>query len=105
MITLTEDALPAADAFAAEGSGPGTEAGAAEDDGLLATFSTRLHCRKPMQRVDRERVSLDMALHVDGSHPIRLPKGPAADDVITYRCMCGFTMDAPSAAVELAAAS
>lgn len=105
MITLKEDALAAANAYAAAGSRAGTEAGAAEDGGLLATFSTRLHCRKPMQRVDRERLPLDKALHVDGSRPGRLPKGPAADDVVTYRCMCGFTMDAPSVAMALAAAS
>lgn len=103
MITLEEDVFAAATAIAAEGNGAGKVAWATVDDGLLATFSTRLHCRKPMQRVDRRRVPLDKALHVDG--PRRMPKGPAAEDMITYRCVCGFAMDAPSVAMGLAAAS
>lgn len=105
MITLEEDvrranAFPLDRTKGALGSTDGT------DSALLATLSSRLHCRTPMKRLVREELATQEPPRLDGRcTTVRTPKDPAPDGVDTYRCMCGFTMDAPSLAVDFAAAS
>ncbi|MFC9350270.1 hypothetical protein [Arthrobacter sp. NPDC057013] len=99
MITLDEDAvtpagLPALDLTDAR-HGTGTSGS------LLAGPGTPQHCRRPMQRLDQE-FSLEMAIRVDGERLIRSVKAVGAADAVTYRCMCGFTMDVPAPGMDRA---
>jgi hypothetical protein len=103
MITRDDNALTDPDARAAEWTGIG-EAGASADHGLLATLSSRVHCRAPMQPVDPEELSVRQPVHVDGNSAPRPGKVPVPAEVATYRCACGFTIDAPSLAWGYAAA-
>lgn len=94
MIALDEDTLTPADQLGqlAEAS---LEAGAALDGSLLAARGAPQHCRRPMKRLDQE-FSLEMAIRVDGQRLIRSMKTVGASDAVTYRCMCGFTLDVPA---------
>jgi hypothetical protein len=102
MITLEDEPLKAPDALALHPTaGPNdTDAATDTDRGLLRTFSSRLHCRTPMKRVDLEELSVRQPIRVEGNSVIRGRKGPAPEGMVTYRCACGFTMDAPLIAME-----
>lgn len=65
------------------------------DMGLLLTLSSRMHCRAPMQRVDPEELPVRLPVHVDGTTVGPVGTGPVSEHVETYRCVCGFTIDAP----------
>ncbi|MFE5836892.1 hypothetical protein [Arthrobacter sp. NPDC056493] len=95
MITLDEDALVPTTRSAPELTGAGQDAGAATDGVLLAPTGTPRHCRRPMKRLDQE-FSLEMAIRVEGQRLIRSVKAVGAADAVTYRCMCGFTIDVPT---------
>jgi hypothetical protein len=91
---------------------PGTAAGPADetlsalDTGLMATFNTRLHCRRPMQIVDPNEVSPREPLQVGGlSDFAELTEPAPAVRPITYRCQCGFTMDEAAVVSDYAVAS
>jgi hypothetical protein len=101
MITLDEDALTPAALPAHELAGSGLATGAAADGSLLAPTGTPQHCRRPMKRLDQE-FSLEMAIRVDGQRLIRSVKAVGAADAVTYRCMCGFTMDVPAPGMDRA---
>lgn len=106
MITLEEEALQTTNVLSPDWTGIVHDAGAATDGALLATLNSRLHCRTPMKRMDREEPAAREPIQLDGRRTtIRSEKSPAPDEVATYRCMCGFTMDAPSTAVYYAVAS
>ena len=94
MITLDEDALMPAAQSAGE-LGSDLDAGAATDGSLLAATGTPRHCRRSMKRLDQE-FSLEMAIRVDGQRLIRSMKAVGTPDAVTYRCMCGFTIDVPA---------
>ena len=81
MITFEEEKLQAADTLSPHWPNHANGTGAVADSALMATLASRLHCRTPMKRLDRQ------------------------EGIATYRCMCGFTMDDPSLAVDYAAAS
>jgi len=100
MITLDEDALMPAAQSAGQLTDIGLETGAAFDGSLLATGAPR-HCRRPMKRLDQE-FSLEMAIRVDGQRLIRSMKAVGAADAVTYRCMCGFTLDVPAPGMKRA---
>jgi hypothetical protein len=115
MITLEErpDAvakiLPAgadpADAGLVSIAGTALDAGTILDAGLLRTLSSRLHCRRPMELVDPDEVSPLQPLQV-GGQSISTGRGrQAAERPVTYRCQCGFTMDAEASVQEFASAS
>lgn len=75
------------------------------DSALLVTLSSRIHCRTPMKRMDRTESALRGSVRFDAPYGSgRLEKNPAPDGVATYRCMCGFTMDAPAVSLDYAAA-
>ena len=95
MITLDEDALMPAARPSGELTGAGLDAGTAADGSLLAATGTPRHCRRPMKRLDQE-FSLEMAIRVDGQRLIRSVKAVGAADAVTFRCMCGFTIDVPA---------
>ncbi|MFP3462639.1 hypothetical protein R5O87_17495 [Arthrobacter globiformis] len=101
MITLDEDALLTAGRPALEDRGAGQDAGTATDGSLPAATGTPRHCRRPMKRLDQE-FSLEMAIRVDGQRLIRSVKAVGAADAVTYRCMCGFTMDVPAPGMDRA---
>lgn len=87
-------------------AGPGDESLSALDTGLMATFSTRLHCRRPMQIVDPNEVSPREPLLVGGIADFAELTEPApAHRPVTYRCQCGFTMDEAAVVSDYAAAS
>ncbi|MGN7251558.1 MULTISPECIES: hypothetical protein [unclassified Arthrobacter] len=94
MITLNEDALLAAARPAGEPTGASLDAGAATDSLPAATGIPR-HCRRSMKRLDQE-FSLEMAIRVEGQRLIRSMKAVGTADAVTYRCMCGFTIDVPA---------
>ena len=98
MITLDEDALTPAVRPARD---LGLETGTAADGSLLAPTGTPQHCRRPMKRLDQE-FSLEMAIRVEGQRLIRSVKAVGAADAVTYRCMCGFTMDVPAPGMDRA---
>ena len=76
------------------------------DTGLMATFSTRLHCRRPMQIVDPDEVSPRQPLQVGGfSDVAELTEASPAERPVTYRCQCGFTMDEAAVVSDYAVAS
>jgi hypothetical protein len=106
MITL--EGRPAATATTVRARWTGADAQPADetlsalDTGLMATFSTRLHCRRPMEIVDPNELSPRQPLHVGGLSEARLAPTEAP---ITYRCQCGFTMDEASAVRDYAVAS
>jgi hypothetical protein len=95
MITLDEDALMPAAQPAGQVTDASLETGADLDGSLLAARGTPRHCRRPMKRLDQE-FSLEMAIKVDGQRLIRSMKTVGAADAVTYRCMCGFTLDVPA---------
>jgi hypothetical protein len=95
MITLHEDALIPAAQPAEELTGSSLDAGTAPEGSLLAATGTPRHCRRPMKRLDQE-FPLEMAIRVDGQRLIRSMKAVGAADAVTYRCMCGFTIDVPA---------
>ncbi|RAM39161.1 hypothetical protein [Arthrobacter globiformis] len=96
MITLDEDALMPAAQSAGERTGSSLDTGAATDSSLLsAGTGTPRHCRRSMKRLDQE-FSLEMAIRVDGQRLIRSMKAVGTADAVTYRCMCGFTIDVPA---------
>lgn len=81
------------------------DAGTFLDAGLQRTLSSRLHCRRPMELVDPDAVSPLQPLQV-GGHSTGTGAGPAtAERPVTYRCQCGFTMDADAFAQEFASAN
>lgn len=87
-------------------AGPAEETLSALDTGLMATFSTRLHCRRPMQIVDPNEVSPREPLQVGGlSDFAELTEPAPAERPVTYRCQCGFTMDEAAVVSDYAAAS
>jgi hypothetical protein len=104
MITLDEDALIPAAQPAGQLTDASPDAGTATDGSLLAATGTPRHCRRPMKRLDQE-FSLEMAIRVDGQRLIRSVKTVGAADAVTYRCMCGFTMDVPAPGMVRAAAN
>lgn len=76
------------------------------EDMLQTTLGSLLHCRTPMKRMDPEEPAAREPVQLDGRRaPIVAGRNPAPDEVATYRCMCGFTMDAPPAARDYAIAS
>lgn len=76
------------------------------EDVLQTTLGSLLHCRTPMKRMDPEELAARAPVQLDGRcTTIGAGKNPAPDEVATYRCMCGFTMDAPSVARDYAIAS
>jgi hypothetical protein len=99
MITLDEDALTPAAQPARELKDACHDAG--NSGSLPATTGTPQHCRRPMKRLDQE-FSLEMAIQVDGERLIRSVKAVGAADAVTYRCMCGFTMDVPAPGMDRA---
>src|SRR5688500_12560672 len=105
MITLNErpDAtkMTARAGWAGAAAGLGDETLSALDTGLMTTFSSRVHCRRPMELVDPNEVSPRQPLHVDG---LSLAQPAPAEQPVTYRCQCGFTMD-EAAVRDYAAAS
>jgi hypothetical protein len=85
---------------------PAEETLSALDTGLMATFSTRLHCRRPMQMVDPNEVSPREPLQVGGlSDFAELTEPAPAERPVTYRCQCGFTMDEAALVSDYAVAS
>ncbi|WP_314194126.1 hypothetical protein [uncultured Arthrobacter sp.] len=95
MITLHEDALIPAAQPAGELAGSSLDAWTAAEASLLAATGTPRHCRRPMKRLDQE-FPLETAIRVDGQRLIRSMKAVGAADAVTYRCMCGFTIDVPA---------
>jgi hypothetical protein len=104
MITLDEDALTPAAQAADPWTGATPDAGTATSGTLLGATGVPQHCRRPMKRLDQE-FSLEMAIRVDGQRLIRSVKAVSAADAVTYRCMCGFTMDVPAPGMGRAAAN
>lgn len=106
MVTLQDDALLTAGPYPPDRAEILDEADTAPDSALLATLGSRLHCRTPMKRLDGgERATGGPApLEVQGT-AIRPGKGPGSPGMATYRCRCGFTMDAPSTGPDRAAAN
>ena len=99
MITLDDDVLTPAAQPAGQLTVGGLET--ASDGSLLATTGAPRHCRRPMKRLDQE-FSLEMAIRVDGQRLIRSMKAVGAADAVTYRCMCGFTIDVPAPGMKRA---
>jgi hypothetical protein len=95
MITLDKDALMPAAQSAGERTGSSLDTGTATDSSLLSATGTPRHCRRSMKRLDQE-FSLEMAIRVDGQRLIRSMKAVGTADAVTYRCMCGFTIDVPA---------
>ncbi|PNI07038.1 hypothetical protein CXX84_18685 [Arthrobacter sp. AFG7.2] len=67
----------------------------AADLGLLLTLNTRTHCRAPMQLVDPEELPVRLPVYVDGTNAAPVAVSALPEHVETYRCACGFTIDAP----------
>ncbi|TLM75541.1 hypothetical protein [Pseudarthrobacter sp. NamB4] len=65
------------------------------DMGLLLTLNSRMHCRAPMQLVDPEELPVRQPVYVDGTTVLPVSVGAGSEHVQTYRCACGFTIDAP----------
>ncbi len=65
------------------------------DMGLLLTLNSRMHCQAPMQRVDPDEQPVRLPVYVDGTTVIPVGIGAVSEHVETYRCACGFTIDAP----------
>ncbi|APX02709.1 MULTISPECIES: hypothetical protein [Arthrobacter] len=101
MITLDEDILTPASQPAGHLADASLETGAASRNSLLAGTGAPRHCRRPMKRLDQE-FSLEMAIRVDGQRLIRSMKAVGAADAVTYRCMCGFTIDVPAPGMQRA---
>ena len=85
-------------------SGTAMDAGTILDAGLLRTLSSRLHCRRPMELVDPDEVTPLQPLQVGGQSSTGR-RWQAAERPVTYRCQCGFTMDAEASVQEFASAS
>jgi hypothetical protein len=95
MTSVTEDHLTA---FGERTEGAPAPLGTTEavDMGLLFTLNSRMHCRTPMQRIDPDEMPVRHPVYVDGTGVVPLGTGPAAGNVVTYRCACGFTIDDPA---------
>ena len=65
------------------------------DAGLLVTLNSRTHCRAPMERVDHAELPVRQPVYVDGTSVVALHAASAPENVVTYRCACGFTIDDP----------
>ncbi|TLM87994.1 hypothetical protein [Pseudarthrobacter sp. NamE5] len=65
------------------------------DMGLLLTLDSRMHCRAPMQLVDPGELPVRQPVYVDGTTVLPVSVGAGSEHVETYRCACGFTIDAP----------
>lgn len=65
------------------------------DMGLLLTLNSRMHCRTPMQKVDPQELPVRLPVYVDGTAVVPTGIGAGSEHVETYRCACGFTIDAP----------
>jgi hypothetical protein len=65
------------------------------DMGLLLTLNSRMHCRAPMQLVDPEELPVRLPVYVDGTSVVPAGISAVSEHVETYRCACGFTIDAP----------
>jgi len=100
MITLEEPPLLQPLSLAAD-----LDLMAGADNALLATLATRMHCRRQMQIVDTDAPSLSEPLTI-GAAPVETPhESPALGlATVTYRCACGFTIDFPAEAGQIAAA-
>ncbi|MGX1162692.1 hypothetical protein FBY31_3246 [Arthrobacter sp. SLBN-100] len=108
MTTAIQNQFPAPMEKAAEAGAPVSSIRPA-DMGLLETFSSKMHCRTPMKRVDPDETPLFQPVHVDGATVIPVgagspltvgspsPADPLGASVETYRCACGFTIDVPAA--------
>lgn len=106
MVTLEEDALLAAGPYPPGWAEILDDADAAADGALLAILGSRLHCRTPMKRLDGGAPATRGPAPLEGQRTATRPgKGPSAPGMATYRCICGFTMDAPSTGPDRAAAN
>ncbi|MBD1592826.1 hypothetical protein HC744_12370 [Arthrobacter sp. S1_S22] len=94
MTTVADHQLTAPDVTGVRADIP-LDATAPADMGLLLTLNSRMHCRAPMQRVDPAEMPVRLPVHVDGTTVGPLGTGPVSEHVETYRCACGFTIDAP----------
>lgn len=65
------------------------------DMGLLLTLNSRMHCQAPMQRVNPDEQPVRLPVYVDGTTSVPVGIGAVSEHVETYRCTCGFTIDAP----------
>ena len=70
------------------------------DAELLVTLNSRMHCRTPMKLVDPEELPVRLPVHIDGTGIITAGFGSPAGSTETYRCDCGFTIDAPAVRVH-----
>ena len=106
MITFEEEKLQAADTAFPNWPGIAHGTDAVTDRALMATLTSRVHCRTPMKRLDRQEPTMRESAKPDGRRTtVRPTRVPAPGEIATYRCMCGFTMDALSLAVDYAVAS
>lgn len=64
------------------------------DSGLAVTLSTRMHCRKPMKLVDSTEARIGSYMTIGAVST--LDSTGLVPEPATYRCDCGFTMDAPA---------
>ncbi|NKX51843.1 hypothetical protein HER39_14965 [Arthrobacter deserti] len=78
----------------------GWAADAAADSALLATLTTRMHCRRPMQVIDPAGPSLSQPLTIGAGTLAEAPRKSQAlaAGIVTYRCSCGSTIDVPAEA-------
>lgn len=67
-------------------------AAASEDDALARTIAEHVHCGEPMQLVNAADLPITAPLMVLTADTV-LPE-PNATTFRTYRCSCGFTLDA-----------
>lgn len=65
------------------------------DMGLLLTLNSRRHCQAPMLRVDPEEQPVRLPVYVNGTAVVPAGSSTVSEHVETYRCSCGFTIDAP----------
>ncbi len=94
MATATEDQITA---FGERGMGELSpiESIHPVDLGLLVTLNSRMHCRTPMQRVDPAELPVRQPVYVDGTGVVPIGMAAVSENVVTYRCACGFTIDDP----------
>lgn len=106
MVTLEKDALQTAGPYLPGWADFTGDAGAAADSALLATLGSRLHCRTPMKRLDSGDPATGGQAHPeDQRSTVRPDRTPGVPGMATYRCRCGFMMDAPATEPDRAAAN